>query len=369
MPFVKKNDPRSPQPAADIQKLFVGRASELQFFREHILKPEDPTYNIISVYGDGGVGKSTLINRIIDEAGSAAYREYCFTARVDERQATAASMMEKFASQLRMRNNFKRALARYKDAMYRLQAEQETMQDAVLQRAPDFAGAAVEGVPFVGPLLREGVKMTTEHVLHSYGMGQARRASARLEDPIGELTATFVAELNRLADTQVTLAGQWTRRRYRLLLFFDTFEQLAAGLLPGCSITSSSPISVTALCSSSLAVSLSSARCPTIPNAGCLIAITTSSIPLASTVLRRRRRVPIWSSAALPIRRASPGSGSSRTACPSISVCCPPIPGTRLIPRRMSSRTFCAGYRRRRRSSGGWCSMHRSFRAPSIRMN
>jgi tetratricopeptide (TPR) repeat protein len=232
MPFVKKNDPRSSQPAADIQKLFVGRANELHFFREHILKPEDPAYNIISVYGDGGVGKSTLIARIIDEAGSPEYREYCLTARVDERQATAASMIEKFASQLHMRNNFKRALARYKDAMYRLQAEQETMQDAVLQRAPDFAGAAVEGVPFVGPLLREGVKMTTEHVLHSYGMGQGRRAPERLDDPIGELTAAFVAELNRLADTQVTLAGQWARRRYRILLFFDTFEQLAVEAAP-----------------------------------------------------------------------------------------------------------------------------------------
>jgi tetratricopeptide (TPR) repeat protein len=230
MPFVKRNDPRNPQPAADLQRIFVGRASELHFFREHILNPEDPAYNIISVYGDGGVGKSTLIARLIEETGAPSYREYCLTASVDERQATAASMMEKFAAQLQMRNSFKRALARYKDAVHRLQAEQETMQDAVLQRAPDFAGAAVEGVPFVGPLLRESVKVTTEHVLHSYGLG--RRVPERLEDPIGELTAAFVAELNRLADTQVALSGQWTRRRHRILLFFDTFEQLAAEAAP-----------------------------------------------------------------------------------------------------------------------------------------
>ncbi len=30
-------------------KVFIGRTSELLFFIQHILKPEDPTYHIISI--------------------------------------------------------------------------------------------------------------------------------------------------------------------------------------------------------------------------------------------------------------------------------------------------------------------------------
>src|SRR5579859_3985235 len=163
MPFVKKNDARGSQFPNESGKIFVGRANELHFFTEYILKPDDPAYNIISIHGDGGVGKSTLIARFSDEASTAAYREYCLTAIVDERQATAASMIEKFAEQLQMRSDFKKALTRYKATLRKLHAEQETMQDAVLQRAPDFAGAAVEGVPVFGPLRREGIKLTTAH--------------------------------------------------------------------------------------------------------------------------------------------------------------------------------------------------------------
>ncbi len=232
MPFVKKSDMKGPQPSTDTQKIFIGRTHELHFFMEHILAPLDPAYNIISIYGDGGVGKSTLVTRFIDEARTAQFEDYCLTAIVDERQATPASMLEKFAEQLHMDGAFKRAMIAHKDALRRQQAEQETMQDAVLQRAPDFVGAAVEGVPFVGPLLREGVKLTAAQVMNRQRSGQTRYDLERLEDPIGDLTKAFVSELNRLADTQVTLEALWTRRPRRIVLIFDTFEQLAAEAAP-----------------------------------------------------------------------------------------------------------------------------------------
>jgi tetratricopeptide (TPR) repeat protein len=229
MPFVKKNDTRGSAQASDVQKIFIGRSHELHIFIEHVLQPEDPLYNIISVYGDGGVGKSTLLNRYNEEASAPGYKEYCLTAFVDERQATPASMMERFAEQLHMRSEFRRALQRYKDALRKLHSEQETMEDAVLQHAPDFAGAAVEGVPFVGPLLREGLKLGTAQALSRYHI---QRDSEHLDDPIGNLTRAFVSELNHFADTQVMLSGQWTRHRRRVLLFFDTFEQLAEEAAP-----------------------------------------------------------------------------------------------------------------------------------------
>ncbi|GHO92939.1 hypothetical protein KSF_029870 [Reticulibacter mediterranei] len=229
MPFVKKNDARGSAQAGDAQKIFIARSHELHFFIEHVLQPEDPLYNIISIYGDGGVGKSTLLNRYNEEAQSSGYKEYCLTAVVDERQATPASMMERFADQLGMQSEFRRALQAYKDALRKLHTEQETMEDAVLQHAPDFAGAAVEGVPFVGPLLREGIKFGTAQAINRY---HVPRTVERLEDPIGDLTRAFVAELNHLAEAQVTLSGSRVRRRHRVLLFFDTFEQLEEEAAP-----------------------------------------------------------------------------------------------------------------------------------------
>lgn len=101
MPFVRKSDSKQTLQSADARKIFVGRTDEIHFFIEHILKPEEPTYNIVSISGNGGVGKSTLIRRFIDEAHSSRFKDSCLVGLVDERQSTPASIMERFADQLR----------------------------------------------------------------------------------------------------------------------------------------------------------------------------------------------------------------------------------------------------------------------------
>jgi len=231
MPFVRKIGSQGSQPPTDTRKLFIGRKGELLFFVQNILKPEDPTHNIISIWGQGGVGKSTLLSRFIDEAHSANFKDYCLTATVDELQATPASMMEKFATQLHMQGAFVKALKHYKEVLRTQQTEQEMMQDTLVQRMPTFAGAAVEGIPFVGPLLGEGVKATAEHLLDRRYNYQRSKDAELLEDPIDNLTRAFVDELNQLAETQVLLGPHRVKKR-RVILFFDTFEQLAAEIAP-----------------------------------------------------------------------------------------------------------------------------------------
>src|SRR5436190_18049296 len=125
MPFVKKTDSQGSQPTTDVRKLFIGREGELLFFRQNILKPEDPTHNILSISGQGGVGKSTLLARFIEEAHEAPFKDYCLTAFVDERQATSIGMMEKFAQQLHMTGEFETALKQYKEALRKRQVERE----------------------------------------------------------------------------------------------------------------------------------------------------------------------------------------------------------------------------------------------------
>src|SRR5258708_10714331 len=102
MPFVRKTDSQGSQLSTDTRKIFIGRTGELLFFVQNILKPEYPTHNIISISGQAGVGKSTLLARFIDETRTIAFQNYCLTPIVDERQTTPARAMERFIEQLQL---------------------------------------------------------------------------------------------------------------------------------------------------------------------------------------------------------------------------------------------------------------------------
>src|SRR6266702_3559217 len=166
MPFVKRIHSQGVQPSsADASPLFIGRAGEVLFFVHNILQPEAPAHNILSISGQGGVGKSTLLARFIAEAHQAPFKDYCLTASVDERQATPISIMEKLAQQLHLTGNFEKVLKQYNEALQRRQVEQEMLRDKLFQSVPDVAGAAVEGIPVAGPFLREGAKVAALYLL------------------------------------------------------------------------------------------------------------------------------------------------------------------------------------------------------------
>ena len=130
-----------------------------------------------------------------------------------------------------MQGAFEKALKHYKKVLRTQQTEQETLQDTLVQKMPVFAGATVEGVPFVGPLLGEGVKATAEHLMDRRNNVKKRKEEEILEDPVNVLTRAFVDELNQIVATRVMLASGKIKHR-RVVLFFDTFEQLAAEVVP-----------------------------------------------------------------------------------------------------------------------------------------
>jgi hypothetical protein len=76
------------------------------------------------------------------------------------------------------------------------------------------------------------VKVTTKHLLERYQSIQVQKDRERLENPIDDLTHAFVEELNRLSDTQVLSSSLQGKRHRRIILFFDTFEQLASVAAP-----------------------------------------------------------------------------------------------------------------------------------------
>jgi hypothetical protein len=234
MPFAKKAHQLSSLASVPAHSIFVGRTNELLFFVQHILKPEEPTHNILSIWGQGGVGKTTLLQQFKNQAATADFKAYCLTALVDERQTTPASIMEKLAHQLHLGKPFEKALQRYKETLQFLPLSRSpsSLSETMVTRVPDIAGALVEGVvPMAGPLLREGVKVTAEHLLdlHQPAKGQT---AVKLNDPLETLTRVFVSELNRLAATKITLPSTRTKRERRILLFFDTFEQVADEAVP-----------------------------------------------------------------------------------------------------------------------------------------
>jgi tetratricopeptide (TPR) repeat protein len=232
MPFIKKNHAQDAQRAVRGHALFVGRANEILFFVHQILQPECPTHNILSISGQGGIGKSTLLARFLDKAHGPGYHEYCLAALVDERQSTPVSIMEHFASQLHMTGAFEKALKQYKEALRHQQKEQETFRDTLLQTTPDVAGAVIEGIPLAGPLLREGTKIASTHLLKGYHASQTQRSAEFLEHSIDELTTAFVIELNHLADANVTLSATGQKRQRCIVLFLDTFEKTATEVVP-----------------------------------------------------------------------------------------------------------------------------------------
>jgi len=233
VPFIKKTNTKDAQHLIDARKIFIGRITELEFFKECILKPEDPTYNIVSIDGQSGVGKSTLLLRFIEDAHATEFKDYCLTALINEREATPARFMEKFADQLHLEGDFENALKQYKSVLHKLQNQREAAREALVQKSTtDLMGAVVKDIPFVGGILKEGAGIATSFLLEEFRYRELLKDAERMEDPIGILTKAFVRELNRLTETYVAMSSSRSKQRYRAILFFDTFEQLAAECAP-----------------------------------------------------------------------------------------------------------------------------------------
>jgi len=233
MPFINKNALASPEPNNIGRGIFVGREAERAFFLNNILRATNISHNIVAISGNGGVGKSTLLQKYILDAGIAEFKDYCVTTFVNERQPTPLAIMEAFADQLKSAGyqlpDFEKALSKHKDTLRRAYAERESGREAMLRGTVDWAGTVVEEVPLVGGVLNKMAKPAAEMLIKERHTNQLIRDAERLEDPIGDLTTAFVAELNKIAGVSV---GSKIKRPRRVILFFDTFEQLSADIVP-----------------------------------------------------------------------------------------------------------------------------------------
>ena len=143
-------------------------------------------------------------------------------------------MMEKLAQQLHLAGKFEKALKQYKQVVQRQQSEGVTLTDKLFERTPDLAGAVLQGIPIpiAGPLLGVGATLGTSHLLKKHDESRLQQDTDLLATAIDDLTRAFVTEMNCLADANITLSSTGQKRDRRIVLFFDTFEQLAAEATP-----------------------------------------------------------------------------------------------------------------------------------------
>jgi tetratricopeptide (TPR) repeat protein/V8-like Glu-specific endopeptidase len=229
MPFI--DPPDSSQVPIDGRKIFIGRRDELKFFEEKILVPERPAHNIISISGDTGVGKSTLVEQFIERALTPGFREYCIVLRVGERQVTPISMMEKIAEQLHAAHpltQFEAALSHHRDMERKSQLERD---NSLRNRSSERAGVLLDDFSANGGEEKR-IERVSERGLAEYGHRGLFKETEQTGDPLGELTKMFVSELNQLANTAVPLSALQTKHQRRVLLFFDPFEKIAGEAVP-----------------------------------------------------------------------------------------------------------------------------------------
>jgi hypothetical protein len=79
--------------AAARARSFVGRAAEIELFRQ-ALAAEDPPFSVLWLHGPGGVGKTTLLHRLADEAVAAGRTPVVLDARsLDQTAAGLAAAL------------------------------------------------------------------------------------------------------------------------------------------------------------------------------------------------------------------------------------------------------------------------------------
>jgi tetratricopeptide (TPR) repeat protein len=231
MPFVKQTALTSRRSRSSVRNRFIGRTNELHVFREHMLKPEDPAYNVLSVWGAAGVGKTTLLARLRDEARTADFKDFCLTALVEAQQGTPADLMARCAAQLRMAGAplaaFEQVLARYKRIAKPRHEEQTIARAAFLREVSALTELKVMDESVLGGLYETVAREANA------SFGGQRRASqpvgeaGPLHDPLDDLTRAFVDDLNWLTSASPHRAG----RGRRVILFFDTCAPAAAEIV------------------------------------------------------------------------------------------------------------------------------------------
>lgn len=205
------------------QAKFVGREEYITAFRHNLDLPPLDWRFLFSVYGQGGVGKSTLLRqfrRIAEEAG-------LLTAYTSDSDTDVLAVMERLAGQLERQghrlNRFSERYKVYLQTKQELEADPEAPQGFSAFLGKSIARASlglakqVPGSGAVTPFLDEDLITDQAGNWASYIAKKiGNKDEVRLvQKPVEVLTLLFLQDLNKITEQK------------NLLLLFDTYERTA----------------------------------------------------------------------------------------------------------------------------------------------
>ncbi len=204
------------------QSTFVGREEQIALFRQNMARsPELRDYFIFNVWGQGGVGKSTLLRQFRKLAEDAQFA----TALTSDVETSVPEALGRLADQLDQQghklNQFSERYKVYRQKKQELESDPDAPQgfSAFMRKAIAKAslGAAkqIPGSGAVTPFLDEDAISSQAGEWASYVAKRiGNKDEVRLvQEPIETLTPLFLQDLCKLAEQK------------NLLLIFDVYER------------------------------------------------------------------------------------------------------------------------------------------------
>ncbi|HEX9869351.1 MAG TPA: ATP-binding protein, partial [Candidatus Tectomicrobia bacterium] len=211
------------------QENFVGRQDQLRIFSENFVG-DVPNYMVFSMTGEGGVGKSTLLQQYANIASSIESK--AIVAMCDDRHTSAASVMGSIASQLAKREirykDFDERYKKYRELREEIESDPKAPRGAIdllARGVTDLAIKSGRNIPGLGVFL-EGAdaKAAGERLAQLIDYGITRWGNKDevflLRETEGVLTPLFLELLAKATEHQ------------KLVLMFDGFERTGPSLSP-----------------------------------------------------------------------------------------------------------------------------------------
>lgn len=207
-------------------KSFVGRTTEIQSFRRNLALPNDEKRFVWNIYGQGGIGKTSLVKQCL----SIAAEESGVGALVDEAQSNTLDAMASIAEQLKgqgvVLEHFAERYHKYRELRQQVEADAKKPSGAssLIGRAVGKAGVSlVRQIPGAGIALDF---MGEENVIAQAGEFAsylAERFSNKddvqlIVEPIEVLTPLFLQDLSKRSTGKVVVVA------------LDTFERTGSFL-------------------------------------------------------------------------------------------------------------------------------------------
>jgi tetratricopeptide (TPR) repeat protein len=208
---------------------FVGRKEHLSVFKDNF-SSEVPSFMIFTITGEGGVGKSTLLQQYINIATAPDINAIVVTC--DERYPSPILTMGHIATELAKQDivhkGFDERYKKYRELREEIESDPKAPRGAIdllARGATDLAIKSGRKIPGVGIFLEGADEKTAGETLSQlihYGISRwgNKDEVVLLREPEHVLTPLLLELLAKAAEKR------------RMVLMFDVFEHIGPSLLP-----------------------------------------------------------------------------------------------------------------------------------------